>query len=58
MSLIQHILRSSDVFCFADYPYRSVSIDSLKTIPDADNKDINTWYILSTKFKIYHLLSV
>jgi CCR4-NOT transcription complex subunit 1 len=43
MSLIQHILRSSDVFCFADYPYRSVSIDSLKTIPDADNKDINTW---------------
>lgn len=54
MSLIQHILRSSDVFCFADYPYRSVSIDSLKTIPEADNKDINTWYVLnSIQFVIY-----
>jgi len=47
MSLIQHILQSSDVFSFADYPYRSVSIDSLKTIPEADNKDINTWYSLN-----------
>ncbi|XP_050435609.1 CCR4-NOT transcription complex subunit 1 isoform X4 [Adelges cooleyi] len=43
MSLVQHILQNSDVFCFADYPYRSVSIDLLKVIPEADNKDINNW---------------
>lgn len=43
MSLIQHILQNSDVFCFADYPYRSVSVDTLKTLLDADNKDINNW---------------
>lgn len=44
MSLIQHILQNADIFCFADYPYRSVSVDSLKVVPDLDNKDINTWY--------------
>ncbi|VVC34988.1 Hypothetical protein CINCED_3A007099 [Cinara cedri] len=43
MSLIQHILQNSDVFCFADYPYRSVSIDSLKVMPESDDKDINNW---------------
>ncbi|XP_050542433.1 CCR4-NOT transcription complex subunit 1-like [Daktulosphaira vitifoliae] len=43
MSLVQHILQNSDVFCFADYPYRSVSVDLLKVIPEADNKDINNW---------------
>ncbi|XP_025202841.1 CCR4-NOT transcription complex subunit 1-like isoform X4 [Melanaphis sacchari] len=43
MSLVQLILQNSDVFCFADYPYRSVSIDLLKVTPEADNKDINNW---------------
>lgn len=43
MSLVQHILQNSDVFCFSDYPYRSVSIDLLKVTPEADNKDINNW---------------
>lgn len=46
MSLIQHISRNSDVFCFADYPHRSVSIGLLKDIPEADNKDLNTWYFI------------
>ncbi|XP_050527108.1 CCR4-NOT transcription complex subunit 1-like isoform X2 [Daktulosphaira vitifoliae] len=44
MSLVQHILQNSDIFCFADYPYRSISIDLLKVIPETDNKDINNWY--------------
>lgn len=43
MSLVQHILQNSDIFCFADYQYRSVSIDLLKVAPEADNKDINNW---------------
>ncbi|VVC27811.1 Hypothetical protein CINCED_3A013043 [Cinara cedri] len=43
MSLVQHILQNSDIFCFADYPYRSVSIDLLKVTPEVDNKDINNW---------------
>lgn len=43
MSLIQHILQNSDIFCFADYPYRSVSIEALKTMPEAEDKDINNW---------------
>lgn len=44
MSLIQHILQNSDVFCFADYPYQSVSLDSLKVIPESNDKDISNWY--------------
>lgn len=43
MSLVQHILQNSDVFSFADSPYRSVSIDLLKVSPEVDNKDINNW---------------
>lgn len=46
MSLIQHILRNSDIFCFTDYTCRSVSVDSFKVIPEANNKDINTWYFI------------
>lgn len=44
MSLIQHILQNSDIFCFADYPHRSVSLDLLKEIPEVDNKNIANWY--------------
>lgn len=43
MSLIQQMLQNSDIFCFADYPYSSVSIKSLKVIPEISNRDISNW---------------
>ncbi|XP_069701673.1 CCR4-NOT transcription complex subunit 1 isoform X6 [Periplaneta americana] len=42
-SLIQQILKSPDVFCFADYPYHPVAVDILKAPPESDNKEITTW---------------
>ncbi|KAL1130932.1 hypothetical protein AAG570_012173 [Ranatra chinensis] len=43
MSLIQQILKNPDIFCFADYPYHSVSIDILKALPETENKEIASW---------------
>ncbi|KAJ9577751.1 hypothetical protein L9F63_005671, partial [Diploptera punctata] len=42
-SLIQQILKNSDIFCFADYPFHSVPVDILKAPPENDNKEITTW---------------
>lgn len=46
-SLIQHILKNSDVFCFADYPCLSVSVDVLKTPPEQDSKELANWRSLN-----------
>ncbi|CAH0762465.1 unnamed protein product [Bemisia tabaci] len=42
-SLLKQILKNSDVFCFADYPSRTVPIESLKSPPESDNKEIASW---------------
>jgi CCR4-NOT transcription complex subunit 1 len=41
---VQQILKSPDIFSFADYNFRTVAVDTLKVPPDSDNKDVNTWY--------------
>lgn len=46
-SLIQNILKNSDVFCFADYPCVSVAVDLLKTPPEQDSKDLANWRSLN-----------
>lgn len=45
-SLIHHILKNSDVFCFADYPCLNVNIDALKSPPEHDSKDLANWRCL------------
>ncbi|XP_031355964.1 CCR4-NOT transcription complex subunit 1 [Photinus pyralis] len=42
-SLMQQILKNSDVFCFADYPFLSVPVDILKTPPEQDSKELSNW---------------
>ncbi|XP_030756048.1 CCR4-NOT transcription complex subunit 1 isoform X2 [Sitophilus oryzae] len=46
-SLIQQILKNSDVFCFVDYPCVSVAIDVLKTPPEQDSKELANWRSLN-----------
>lgn len=46
LSLLHHILKNSEVFCFADYPCLSVSIDVLKSPPEHDSKDLANWRCL------------
>ncbi|KAI4469623.1 ccr4-not transcription complex [Holotrichia oblita] len=46
-SLIQHILKNPDVFCFLDYPCTTVSVDMLKTPPEQDSKELDNWRSLS-----------
>uniref|UniRef100_A0A2A4JSL1 CCR4-NOT transcription complex subunit 1 n=1 Tax=Heliothis virescens TaxID=7102 RepID=A0A2A4JSL1_HELVI len=46
MSLITNILKYPDIFSFADHPFHPVSIDLLKSPPEADNKDVATWRCL------------
>lgn len=41
--LFTHILKNPDVFCFVDYNCHMVSTDSLKTLPELDNKEVATW---------------
>uniref|UniRef100_T1ISW7 CCR4-NOT transcription complex subunit 1 n=1 Tax=Strigamia maritima TaxID=126957 RepID=T1ISW7_STRMM len=43
LSLFHHVLKNSDVFCFADYIYHAVAVDILKAPPEDDNRDIATW---------------
>ncbi|KAI5730570.1 hypothetical protein M8J76_015190 [Diaphorina citri] len=43
VTLIQHILKNPDIFCFADFPFLSTSVELLKAQPDLDNKEIATW---------------
>ncbi|XP_014599936.1 PREDICTED: CCR4-NOT transcription complex subunit 1 isoform X2 [Polistes canadensis] len=42
-SLVQQILKCPDIFCFADYPYHSVTVDVLKAAPEGDSKEAQTW---------------
>lgn len=51
LSLITMILKNPDVYSFADHIYTSVSIESLKTPPETDNKEIAAW-------KSVHLVEV
>jgi len=34
------------VFCLADFPHRGVVMDTLKSLPDDENKDIIVWLVL------------
>lgn len=43
VTLIQHILKNPDIFCFADYPFMSASVEVLKVQPDIENKEIAAW---------------
>lgn len=47
LSLITQILKNPDVFCFADYPCLSVTVDVLKTPPEQDSKELANWRSLS-----------
>lgn len=51
LSLIAAILKSPEIYSFADHIYTSVPIEVLKTPPEPDNKEINTW-------KSVHLVEV
>ncbi|XP_023027069.1 CCR4-NOT transcription complex subunit 1 isoform X2 [Leptinotarsa decemlineata] len=46
-SLMQNILKNSDVFCFADYSCVTVSVDVLKTPPEQDGKELASWRSLN-----------
>lgn len=43
LSLISMIIKSPDIYSFADHIYKSVQIESLKTPPEVDNKEIASW---------------
>ncbi|KAG7168806.1 CCR4-NOT transcription complex subunit 1-like 2, partial [Homarus americanus] len=43
LSLISQILKNPEIFCFTDFPCHLVSTDSLKTLPELDNKEVATW---------------
>lgn len=38
-------MKNNDVFCLADYPYRATTLDSLKSLPDDENRDIAIWLV-------------
>lgn len=46
-SLIQQILKNPDVFCFGDYPCALVTVETLKTPPEPDGKDLSNWRSLN-----------
>lgn len=46
-SLVQQILKHPDIFCFADYPYHSVTVDVLKAAPEGDSKEAQSWRSLN-----------
>lgn len=45
-SLIHQILKNPDVFCFADFPCLTVSVDVLKSPPEHDSKEMANWKCL------------
>ncbi|CAO1323562.1 unnamed protein product [Diamesa serratosioi] len=51
LSLLAAILKSPDIYSFADNIYSSVPVELLKTPPEADNKDVASW-------KSMHLVEV
>lgn len=54
-SLVQHILKNPDVFCFADYPAMTVSVDVLKTPPEQDSKELANWRSLNLVELLLHM---
>lgn len=51
LSLIAAILKSLDIYSFADHIYSSVPVEVLKTPPEPDNKEVAAW-------KSIHLVEV
>ncbi|XP_042855455.1 CCR4-NOT transcription complex subunit 1-like isoform X4 [Penaeus japonicus] len=43
LNLFTQILRNPEIFCLTDFPCHLVSTDSLKTLPELDNKEVATW---------------
>lgn len=43
LSLISAILKSPDIYSFADHIYSSVPVEVLKTPPEPDNKEVAAW---------------
>ncbi|KAJ1081954.1 hypothetical protein NDU88_002126 [Pleurodeles waltl] len=58
LSFIQHSLLNPEIFCFADYPFHSVSIDILKAPPEDDNREIATWKSLDLIESLLRLAEV
>ncbi|KAG7189600.1 hypothetical protein KM043_017285 [Ampulex compressa] len=54
-SLVQQILKCPDIFCFADYPYHSVTVDVLKAAPEGDSKEAQTWRSLNVVELLLHM---
>ncbi|XKL59833.1 hypothetical protein PGB90_000849 [Kerria lacca] len=54
-TLINQILKNSDIFSFADYNFHPVLVDMLKSTPESDNKDIATWRSLDLIDLLMHL---
>ncbi|XP_012340948.1 CCR4-NOT transcription complex subunit 1 isoform X3 [Apis florea] len=54
-SLVQQILKCPDIFCFADYPYHSVTVDVLKAAPESDSKEAQTWRSLNVVELLLHM---
>ncbi|XP_035741230.1 CCR4-NOT transcription complex subunit 1-like isoform X2 [Vespa mandarinia] len=54
-SLVQQILKCPDIFCFADYPYHSVTVDVLKAAPEGDSKEAQTWRSLYVVELLLHM---
>lgn len=42
-SWIKQILTHADVFCFAEYPHRSVNVEILKVPPEDGDKAVTAW---------------
>lgn len=43
VTLIFHILKNPNIFCFADHPFQSSRVEILKSPPPEDNKEIASW---------------
>ncbi|XP_015520502.1 CCR4-NOT transcription complex subunit 1 isoform X1 [Neodiprion lecontei] len=54
-SLVQQVLKNPDIFCFADYPYHSVTVDVLKAAPEGDSKEAGTWRSLNVVELLLHM---
>ncbi|XP_024942332.1 CCR4-NOT transcription complex subunit 1 isoform X6 [Cephus cinctus] len=54
-SLVQQVLKNPDIFCFADYPYHSVTVDVLKAAPEGDSKEAQTWRSLNVVELLLHM---
>lgn len=51
LSIVSAVLKSPDIYSFADHIYSSVQVELLKTPPEPDNKEVAAW-------KSIHLVEV